>query len=142
MPRPSLIKQYKDPKIAINEILKRINAQLNNYDEFIEYCKKRGLFDDESSFKKIAFTRANIIKLYREFVNPIKQTSAILGFSYRELANNIGYSEHTLSNVANKSKVSEPIKKSLALLLKNYELEKELQEQKKSFSLALKSLYS
>lgn len=65
-----------------------------------------------------------------------------MGFSYRELANKIGYSEQTLSNVANKSNVSEPIKKSLALLLKIYELEKELQEQKKSFSLALKSLYS
>lgn len=139
MPALTLMKKYKDPKIAIKDTLKRINVELDSYDDFIEYCEKRGLFDD-APLRNNSFTRKNIIKLYKEFIYPIRQVSAILNLTYKELAEKIGYKEPTLISSAKKTKINNHLKKALELLLKNYELQKELEKQKISFNLAVKAM--
>ena len=79
-------------KIIIDEELKKIGAKLDNYDDFIEYCKNRGMFGDDVPFyNRVVFTRPNIRKLYKEFRSPIKQASKLLGLTYKELGEQIGY---------------------------------------------------
>jgi len=58
--------------------------------------------------------------------NIVKQTCKELGFTYKQLAEKIGYGEGALKRAASTNDVSEPMKKAIELYLKNLELEEAL----------------
>lgn len=136
--------QCENPKIIIDEELKRVGANLgDNYDNFIEYCKNRGLFGNDTTYRSIGcFSRENIRKLYKEFLNPIRQIRGLLGISYKELGEEIGYTGSSINNAVHRCELSIPMQKAIELFLKNYDLKKELERQKISFNIALKSFCS
>ena len=128
-------------KIIIDEELKKIGAKLDNYDEFIEYCKNRGMFGDDVPFyNRVVFTRPNIRKLYKEFRSPIKQASKLLGLTYKELGDMIGYSESTLTNAVVKDKISTPMIKAIELLLEIHKLRREFKKQNMVFKATIKEI--
>ena len=130
-----------EQKNIINEELKKIGAKINNYDEFIEYCKNRGLFGDDVPFyNRVIFTRQNVRKLYKEFLSPIKQASKLLGITYKELGEIIGYSESTLTNAVVKDKISTPMIKAIQLALENHKLKNELKKQNIVFKATIKEI--
>ncbi len=132
----------EEQKIIIDEELKRISANLgDNYDNFIEYCKNRGLFGDDVPFyNRAIFTRPNIRKLYKEFLSPIKQASKLLGLTYKELGEQIGYSESTLTNAVVKDKISTPMIKAIELLIEIHRLRNELKKQNIVFKATIKEI--
>lgn len=126
-------------KIIIDEELKKIGARLDNYDEFIEYCKNRGMFGDDVPFyNRVVFTRLNVKKLYKEFLSPIKQASKLLGLTYKELGEIIGYSESALTAAVVKDKISTPMIKAIELLLENHKLKDEVKKQNILFKTTIK----
>ena len=128
-------------KIIIDEELKKIGAKLDNYDEFIEYCKNRGMFGDDVPFyNRVVFSRPNIRKLYKEFRSPIKQASKLLGLTYKELGDMIGYSESTLTNAVVKDKISTPMIKAIELLLEIHKLRSEFKKQNMVFKATIKEI--
>lgn len=128
-------------KIIIDEELKKIGARLDNYDDFIEYCKNRGMFGDDVPFyNRVVFSRPNIRKLYKEFRSPIKQASKLLGLTYKELGDMIGYSESTLTNAVVKDKISTPMIKAIELLLEIHKLRSEFKKQNIVFKAAIKEI--
>lgn len=130
-----------EQKIIIDEELKKIGVKMDNYDEFIEYCKNRGLFGDDVPFyNRVIFTRQNVRKLYKEFLSPIKQASKLLGITYKELGEIIGYSESTLTNAVVKDKISTPMIKAIQLALENHKLKNELKKQNIVFKATIKEI--
>nr|WP_321311463.1 hypothetical protein [uncultured Campylobacter sp.] len=89
----------------INELkewfLNEKKADINSFNDFLEYSLWRGLFNN-SLMAKVAFTKANCEKLHKEFQSPIKRTAKLLGLTYKELAEQIGYTEGTLKNIVSK----------------------------------------
>ena len=136
--------QCENPKTIIDEELKKLDANLgDNYDDFIEYCKNRGLFGNDTPYRSIGFfSRENIRKLYKEFRNPVKQVSALLGLTYKELGKQIGYTGMALTNAVVRGELSVPMQKALELFLKNYDLKKDIEKQKIVFNLAIKAMSS
>ena len=128
-------------KIIIDEELKKIGAKLDNYDDFIEYCKNRGMFGDDVPFyNRVVFSRPNIRKLYKEFRSPIKQASKLLGLTYKELGEQIGYTEAALITAVMKGKISNPMLKSIELLLENHQLKEQIKRQNTAFKETLKGI--
>ena len=78
---------------------------------------------------KVAFTKANCEKLYKEFQSPVKRTAKLLGLTYKELAEQIGYTENGLKNAVAKNQITEQLKKTLELLQENKELKNKLEIQ-------------
>ena len=116
----------KDKKI-IDKFLKEQNFDFDKYDDFIEYIQARGMLNDNVKLlDKVFFTQANLNKLYSDYINPIRRVAKQFGFTYKELAEKIGYSESGLKNVITNKKISEPMKKSLELLIENAELKHKL----------------
>ncbi len=123
---------YENQITIIDEELNKIGVNLgDNYDNFIEYCKNRGLFGNDTPYKSIgSFSRENIRKLYKEFRSPVKQVSALLGLPYKELGKQIGYSGMALNSAVVRGELSVPMQKSIELFLKNYDLKKRLKNKK------------
>ena len=78
--------------------------------------------DDVPFYNRVVFTRLNVRKLYKEFLSPIKQASKLLGLTYKELGEIIGYSESALTAAVVKDKISTPMIKAIELLLENHKL--------------------
>lgn len=128
-------------KIIIDEELEKMGVKLDNYDEFIEYCKNRGMFGDDVPFyNRVVFTRSNINKLYKEFRSPIKQASKLLGLTYKELGEKIGYTEAALITAVMKDKISNPMLKSIELLLENHNLREERKRDNTLFNDTIKKI--
>ncbi|MCI7023573.1 MAG: hypothetical protein MR964_05035 [Campylobacter sp.] len=128
-------------KIIIDEELKKIGAKLDNYDEFIEYCKNRGMFGDDVPFyNRVVFTRLNVRKLYKEFLSPIKQASKLLGLTYDELGEKIGCTGSALNNAIVRDKISDWMIKSIELLLENHQLKEQIKKQNAAFRETLKGI--
>lgn len=128
-------------KIIIDEELKKIGARLDNYDDFIEYCKNRGMFGDDVSFyNRVVFTRLNVRKLYKEFLSPIKQASKLLGLTYDELGEKIGCTGSALNNAIVRDKISDWMIKSIELLLENHQLKEQIKKQNAAFRETLKGI--
>lgn len=128
-------------KIIIDEELKKIGARLDNYDEFIEYCKNRGMFGDDVPFyNRVVFTRLNVRKLYKEFLSPIKQASKLLGLTYDELGEKIGCTGSALNNAIVRDKISDWMIKSIELLLENHQLKEQIKKQNAAFRETLKGI--
>ena len=132
----------EEQKIIIDEELKRIGANLgNSYNDFIEYCKNRGIFGDDVPFyNRTIFTRPNIRKLYKEFLSPIKQASKLLGLTYKELGEKIGCTESALNMAIVKDKISPMMIKSIELLLENHELKEEVKKSNENFKILKNTL--
>ena len=58
--------------------------------------------------------------------NIVKQTAKVLGMTYKEIAEEIGVAEGTLTNAASTGKVSHAIEKSLILLHENVNYKEQL----------------
>lgn len=128
-------------KKIIDEELERIGVKLDNYDDFIEYCKNRGMFGDDVPFyNRVVFSRPNIRKLYKEFRSPIKQASKLLGLTYKELGEKIGYTEAALITAVMKDKISNPMLKSIELLLENHNLREERKRDNTLFNDTIKKI--
>ena len=128
-------------KIIIDEELEKIGAKLDNYDEFIEYCKNRGMFGDDVPFyNRVVFTRMNVRKLYKEFKSPIKQASKLLGLTYDELGEKIGCTGSALNNAIVRDKISDWMIKSIELLLENHQLKEQIKKQNAAFRETLKGI--
>ena len=61
-------------------------------------------------------------------VHLIKRVSKELGITYKELADNIGYTEANLKRSVSTNKISKQLEKSIELYLKTIKLEKEIEE--------------
>ena len=128
-------------KIIIDEELKKIGAKLDNYDDFIEYCKNRGMFGDDVPFyNRVVFSRPNIRKLYKEFRSPIKQASKLLGLTYDELGEKIGCTGSAINNAIVRDKISDWMIKSVELLLENHQLKEQIKRQNTAFKETLKGI--
>ena len=116
----------------INELkewfLNEKKADIKDFNDFLEYSLWRGLFNG-SLMTKVPFTKANCEKLFKEFQSPVKRTAKILGLTYKELAEQIGYTECGLKNAISKNKISDQLKKTLELLQENIELKNKLEIQ-------------
>ena len=123
--------QCENPKTIIDEELKKLDANLgDNYDDFIEYCKNRGMFGDDVPFyNRVVFSRPNIRKLYKEFRSPIKQASKLLGLTYDELGEKIGCTGSAINNAIVRDKISDWMIKSVELLLENHQLKEQIKRQ-------------
>lgn len=120
-------------KNIIVEFLKEQEFDFSNFDDFIEYIQFRGMLNQNvKAIDKIIFTKANLRKLYAEYINPIKKTAKILGINYKELAKITGYSENGLKNSSYRNIFTEQLKITLNLLIENYKLKKQLSEKNKS----------
>ena len=69
--------------------------------------------------------------------NLIKKTCKDLGLTYKELGEEIGYSEANLKNSVYKNQISKQLEIAINLYLKNIELQKEI-DNTKSFKKSLK----
>lgn len=119
-------------KNIIVEFLKEQEFDFSNFDDFIEYIQFRGMLNKETkTIDRIIFTKANLRKLFNEYINPIKKTAKILGINYKQLAEITGYSENGLKNASYRN-ITEQLKITLDLLLENHKLKKQLSEQNKS----------
>lgn len=121
----------KDKKI-IDDFLKEQNFNFDEYDEFIEYMQSMGMLNDDIGIlNKRFFTKSNLKIMYERYKNPIKRVSKELGFTYKELAEQIGYTEGGLKTAIAKGNISEPMKKALELLVENYKLRSVIVEKDK-----------
>ena len=122
------MKYEKDINNLREWFLNEKKADINSFNDFLEYSLWRGLFND-SLMAKVAFTKANCEKLYKEFQSPIKRTAKLLGLTYKELAEQIGYTENGLKNAVAKNQITDQLKKTLELLQENKELKNKLEIQ-------------
>jgi DNA-binding XRE family transcriptional regulator len=58
--------------------------------------------------------------------NLVKKTCRELGITQKELAERIGYGYSTIKSIASGNPISENLKTSISLLVRNYQLEQEL----------------
>ena len=126
--------KYKEETKELKEwFLNEKKADVGSFDDFLEYCLWRGLFNDRL-MTKVPFTKANCEKLFKEFQSPVKRTAKILGLTYKELAEQVGYTEGTLKNIVSKKDISLSLVKTLEFLIKNYELNKKVNELEKQLT--------
>ena len=68
--------QCENPKTIIDEELKKIDANLvDNYDHFIEYCKNRGLFGNDTPYRSIGFFSRENIESYTKSLETLLNKS-------------------------------------------------------------------
>jgi len=72
-------------------------------------------------------------------LNIVKRTAKELGMTYRQLGEAIGLSEAHIKRLAQSDDIGEQVKKSLQMLMRIDELEKETQDYK-DFKIQLKKL--
>ena len=72
-------------------------------------------------------------------LNIVKRTAKELGMTYRQLGEAIGLSEAHIKRLAQSDDIGEQVKKSLQMLMRIDELEKETQDYK-DFKILLKKL--
>ncbi|MDU5325755.1 hypothetical protein [Campylobacter ureolyticus] len=121
-------------KNIIVEFLKEQEFDFSNFDDFIEYIQFRGMLNQNvKAIDKIIFTKANLRKLYAEYINPIKKTSKLLKLNYEELSEKMGYTKNGIQSATSKNIFSEPLKKTLELILENEKLKKENETLKNKF---------
>nr|WP_321427403.1 helix-turn-helix transcriptional regulator [uncultured Campylobacter sp.] len=101
------------------------NANELDFAEYLKHCQWRGMLADEKFYKQVPFTKANAFKLYKEFQSPIKRAAKALGLTYKELAEQLGYSEPALKSAIAKDKISNPMMMTIKLLLENKALKDE-----------------
>jgi hypothetical protein len=63
--------------------------------------------------------------------NIVKHTCRVLGITYRELGEAIGYGEGAIKNASSTGKVSDPMIKAIELYKRNIELQQELENSNK-----------
>lgn len=120
-------------KNIIVEFLKKEEFDFSNYDDFIAYIQYRGMLNKETkAIDRIIFTKANLRKLFEEYINPIKKTAKILQVNYKQLAEITGYSENGLKNASYRNTFTEQLKITLDLLIENHKLKKQLSKQNES----------
>lgn len=119
----------KENEDFIIEFLQEQNFDLSEYNDFVNFIKIRGMFNSNTKiYNKMFPTKANLKKLYNEYNNPIKRICKILKITYSELGEKIGYKESAIKTIVSSNKISEPLKKTIDLLMENMELHKELEE--------------
>lgn len=59
--------------------------------------------------------------------NIVKATAKALGMTYKQLGDEIGVTEGTLSNASSTGNISKQLERSLELLKENYELKKDFE---------------
>jgi len=69
-----------------------------------------------------------VVVLEEKEVHLVKRVSKELGLTYRELAENIGYSESSLRKTVSNNTVSSQLKTAIELYLENLKLKQELNE--------------
>lgn len=117
-------------KNIIIEFLKEQEFDFSNFDDFIEYIQFRGMLNKNVKVvDKVIFTKANLKKLYEEYINPIKKTAKILQVNYKQLAEITGYSENGLKNASYRNTFTEQLRITLDLLIENHKLKKQLFQQ-------------
>ena len=105
-------------------------------DDFIAYCKERGMLNEDSTIMtKVPYTKSNCEKLYKENQHLVKKTSKLLGLTYKELAELIGYTEGGLRSAVNKNELSLSMQKSLEMILLIKKQEKEIQALRTALSI-------
>ena len=115
----------KDKKI-IDDFLKEQNFNFDEYDEFIKYIQEMGALNTKVNLlDKVFFTKTNLKQLYKRYLNPVSKTAKILGLTYKELGEKIGYTERGIQNAITKGAISNNMIKSLELLIENEKLNKE-----------------
>ena len=87
---------------------------------------------ETKAIDRIIFTKANLRKLFEEYINPIKKTAKILQVNYKQLAEITGYSENGLKNASYRNTFTEQLKITLDLLIENHKLKKQLSKQNES----------
>lgn len=121
-------------KNIIVEFLKEQKFDFSNFSDFVEYIQFRGMLNKETkAIDRIIFTKANLRKLYEEYINPIKKTSKLLKLNYEELSQKMGYTKNGIQSAASKNIFSEPLKKTLELILENKKLKEENKKLKNKF---------
>jgi predicted transcriptional regulator len=70
--------------------------------------------------------------LEREEVHLVKRVSKELGMTYRELGEKIGYTESNLRKSVSQNTISSQLEKAIKLYIRIIELEKEVEDTKKS----------
>ena len=106
-----------------------------DFKDYLDYCRWRGMLNyDEKFYDRVIFNKANALKLYKEFKSPIKRTAKLLGLTYKELAEQIGYTENGLKNAVAKNQITDQLKKTLELLQENKELKNKLEIQNTKFN--------
>lgn len=101
----------KNKKI-IDNLMKEQNFDFkeNEYENFMEYVQERLIL------------KMNLKRLYSEFKNPVKKTLKNLNLTYKELSEQIGYTEAGLKNAVSKNKITLQLEKAVNLLVENYKL--------------------
>lgn len=107
------------------------NANEKDFNDFLEYCKSRGMLNSNATFlNKIIFSKASCERLFKEWSSPPKRIAKLLGLTYKELAEKLGYSEPGLKSAIQKDKISGPMMMTLNLLMENKRLKDENAELK------------
>lgn len=106
-----------------------------DFKDYLDYCRWRGMLNyDEKFYYRVIFNKANALKLYKEFKSPVKRAAKLLGLTYKELAEQIGYTENGLKNAVAKNQITDQLKKTLELLQENKELKNKLEIQNTKFN--------
>jgi hypothetical protein len=69
-----------------------------------------------------------VVVLEEKEVHLVKRVSKELGITYKELAENIGYTEANLKRSVSTNQISKQLKTSIELYLKTIKLEKEVED--------------
>lgn len=122
-------KNYKCPQCGSTNIKQDKSDKFANLelDDSDLVCKSCGHTDEEIKF------------VYEGQENIVKRTCRELGITQRELAERIGMSEGGLRSALSLGKITPQVEKACEMVLKIYELEKEL-ENYKILQNALKSM--
>ena len=73
-----------------------------------------------------------MVVLEEKEVHLVKRVSKELGITYKELADNIGYTESNLRKSVSQNKISYQLEKAIELYIKTLELEQKLEDSEKS----------
>ena len=85
------------------------------------------------------------MKRSKNFEHPVVKTSKFLRLTYKELGEQIGYTEYALKTSVSENKISDPMKKALELLMRAIAAEslannKQLEQLKNNLGKAIKTL--
>lgn len=116
----------------VDECLDEMNVtDIERRADFKNFLIQCGMFNPNIKwYNRIISTKSNIIALYKKLDNPVKRASKILGLEYKELAEQIGYSERGLKNAVVKGEVSKPMERAIELLMEVEQHKKTIQELK------------
>ncbi len=107
------------------------NADEKDFNDFLDYCKSRDILNPNATFlSKLIFSKASCERLFKEWSSPPKRAAKLLGLTYKELAEQLGYSEPGLKSAIQKDKISGPMMMTLKLLMENKKLKDENTELK------------